>query len=119
MATLIPVEGSERPIARFPILSELHAAIDCTCICSGGQTADGRHIYVDDEGLLVGKGLNARATMLSRAGGAPDIVLVGNAVVYDLDETQWDRQECPGCHAYIEDPVCEHCGWRHPRKGQE
>lgn len=91
MATLIRADGTEQDVhprgAAFE-LEEMYALIGCTTVELVGL-ADGRSMWLDEDGRGLKKPVNGKATaLLHQAGGIPWDVVVGDALVTGPTEVE-------------------------------
>ena len=89
MATLIPVNGPSvevAPKAKTFSLAEMYALLDCDLV-EAITLADGRRMWLDEEGKFAGKGINAPATvLLHSAGGSMFDYIVGPVLITKKSE---------------------------------
>jgi hypothetical protein len=83
MATIIRVSGEEAE-EEYPKLERLNDVVGGTI--DGVRLPDGRRMFVNDEGLILGLPLNKKASTLARQ------PIVGDVVVLTLEETRKDEE---------------------------
>lgn len=90
MATVIHANGSRvvgvMPAKKQFTLAELYRWVDCTTV-ELITLADGRLMWLDEDGKGTGKQINAEATeLLRKAGGIPGDFVVGTVLITASDE---------------------------------